>query len=195
MTCCAAWKQSVLVVAGSVYLFGKVWIKSAKAYVSCCVTVKNIERRIYLLPRPAVSVWEWVALFSWVNVMVFVLGWNLNDCRSVLKCAGCDDDHLQLIAVFVGNKFGIFCLMSCILMFSLEDWDHIKHKYLVMEVVKNRINIRYSWPRMLKLCYRFTFWKVWYKNMNWLALLQVCIVLLEQKCNGILHKTYYYPLW
>lgn len=70
VTCCVAWKQSVLVVAGSVYLFGKVWIKSAKAYVSCCVTVKNIERRIYLLPRPAVSVWEWVALLSWVNVMV-----------------------------------------------------------------------------------------------------------------------------
>ena len=58
VTCCVAWKQSVLVVAGSVYLFGKVWIKSAKAYVSCCVTVKNIERRIYLLPRPVVSVWE-----------------------------------------------------------------------------------------------------------------------------------------
>ncbi|KAL5004890.1 hypothetical protein ScPMuIL_018346 [Solemya velum] len=37
---------------GTVYLFGKVWIESAKTYVSCCVTVKNIERRLYLLPRP-----------------------------------------------------------------------------------------------------------------------------------------------
>nr|DBA34120.1 TPA: hypothetical protein GDO54_001717 [Pyxicephalus adspersus] len=36
---------------GVVYLFGKVWIESAEAYVSCCVSVKNIERTIYLLPR------------------------------------------------------------------------------------------------------------------------------------------------
>ncbi|XP_078513931.1 DNA polymerase alpha catalytic subunit [Lissotriton helveticus] len=36
---------------GVVYLFGKVWIESAKAHVSCCVTVKNIERTIYVLPR------------------------------------------------------------------------------------------------------------------------------------------------
>ncbi|CAH2220565.1 DNA polymerase alpha catalytic subunit isoform X1 [Pelobates cultripes] len=34
-----------------VYLFGKVWIESANTYVSCCVSVKNIERTIYLLPR------------------------------------------------------------------------------------------------------------------------------------------------
>ncbi|KAL3848220.1 hypothetical protein ACJMK2_019093 [Sinanodonta woodiana] len=37
---------------GVVYLFGKVWIESAKAFVSCCVTVKNVERRVFLLPRP-----------------------------------------------------------------------------------------------------------------------------------------------
>jgi len=36
---------------GTVWLFGKVWIESAKAYVSCCVTVKNIQRRIYLAKR------------------------------------------------------------------------------------------------------------------------------------------------
>lgn len=36
---------------GTVYLFGKVWIESAKSHVSCCVSVKNIERRIFLLPR------------------------------------------------------------------------------------------------------------------------------------------------
>uniref|UniRef100_A0A663MBK8 DNA polymerase n=1 Tax=Athene cunicularia TaxID=194338 RepID=A0A663MBK8_ATHCN len=36
---------------GVVFLFGKVWIESANAYVSCCVTVKNIERTVYLLPR------------------------------------------------------------------------------------------------------------------------------------------------
>uniref|UniRef100_H2LTH2 DNA polymerase n=1 Tax=Oryzias latipes TaxID=8090 RepID=H2LTH2_ORYLA len=40
---------------GVVYLFGKVWIQSAKSHVSCCVTVKNIERTIYLLPREYVS--------------------------------------------------------------------------------------------------------------------------------------------
>ncbi|XP_053168394.1 DNA polymerase alpha catalytic subunit isoform X2 [Hemicordylus capensis] len=36
---------------GVVFLFGKVWIESVQSYVSCCVTVKNIERTIYLLPR------------------------------------------------------------------------------------------------------------------------------------------------
>uniref|UniRef100_A0A3Q2FW74 DNA polymerase n=1 Tax=Cyprinodon variegatus TaxID=28743 RepID=A0A3Q2FW74_CYPVA len=36
---------------GVVYLFGKVWIESAQSHVSCCVTVKNIERTMYLLPR------------------------------------------------------------------------------------------------------------------------------------------------
>uniref|UniRef100_A0A3B4AGT0 DNA polymerase n=1 Tax=Periophthalmus magnuspinnatus TaxID=409849 RepID=A0A3B4AGT0_9GOBI len=34
-----------------VYLFGKVWIESAQSHVSCCVSVKNIERTMYLLPR------------------------------------------------------------------------------------------------------------------------------------------------
>lgn len=41
--------------AGVVYLFGKVYIDSAKAHVSCCVSVRNIERRIFLLPRQTVS--------------------------------------------------------------------------------------------------------------------------------------------
>ncbi|GFR77685.1 DNA polymerase, partial [Elysia marginata] len=36
---------------GVVYLFGKVYVESAKSYVSCCVTVKDIERRIFILPR------------------------------------------------------------------------------------------------------------------------------------------------
>lgn len=36
---------------GVVYLFGKVWVESAKSHVSCCVAVKNIDRKIYLLPR------------------------------------------------------------------------------------------------------------------------------------------------
>ncbi|XP_014391552.1 PREDICTED: DNA polymerase alpha catalytic subunit isoform X1 [Myotis brandtii] len=36
---------------GVVFLFGKVWIKSAETYVSCCVMVKNIERTLYFLPR------------------------------------------------------------------------------------------------------------------------------------------------
>ena len=43
-------------VLGVVYLFGKVWIESAKSHVSCCVTVKNIERTMYFLPREYVSV-------------------------------------------------------------------------------------------------------------------------------------------
>lgn len=36
---------------GVVYLFGKVYVENAKSYVSCCVTVKDIERRIFVLPR------------------------------------------------------------------------------------------------------------------------------------------------
>ncbi|XP_068566425.1 DNA polymerase alpha catalytic subunit [Cebidichthys violaceus] len=36
---------------GVVYLFGKVWIESAESHVSCCVTVRNIERTMYFLPR------------------------------------------------------------------------------------------------------------------------------------------------
>lgn len=39
---------------GTVYLFGKVFIESAKSYVSCCVSIKNIERHIYILPRDTV---------------------------------------------------------------------------------------------------------------------------------------------
>lgn len=36
---------------GYVYLFGKVFNKSLKKYVSCCVTVRNVERNIFVLPR------------------------------------------------------------------------------------------------------------------------------------------------
>lgn len=36
---------------GIVFLFGKVWAESAKQHVSCCVSVRNIERCVYLLPR------------------------------------------------------------------------------------------------------------------------------------------------
>lgn len=37
---------------GIVFLFGKVWANSAKQHVSCCVSVRNVERCIYFLPRP-----------------------------------------------------------------------------------------------------------------------------------------------
>ncbi|XP_012281139.1 DNA polymerase alpha catalytic subunit [Orussus abietinus] len=36
---------------GIVHLFGKAYVPSANIYVSCCIMIKNIERRIYLLPR------------------------------------------------------------------------------------------------------------------------------------------------
>ncbi|XP_061778013.1 DNA polymerase alpha catalytic subunit isoform X1 [Nerophis ophidion] len=36
---------------GVVYLFGKVWIESAQSHTSCCVSVRNIERTMYILPR------------------------------------------------------------------------------------------------------------------------------------------------
>ncbi|XP_013385601.1 DNA polymerase alpha catalytic subunit-like, partial [Lingula anatina] len=37
--------------SGTIYLFGKVWIESAKTHVSCCVCVSNIERQMFFLPR------------------------------------------------------------------------------------------------------------------------------------------------
>lgn len=36
---------------GTVYLFGKVFVKEINSHTSCCVIVQNIERKIYLLPR------------------------------------------------------------------------------------------------------------------------------------------------
>lgn len=44
-------ERPAAVFPGVVYLFGKVWIESAEAYVSCCVAVKNVERTMYFLPR------------------------------------------------------------------------------------------------------------------------------------------------
>ena len=42
--------------SGIVYLFGKVWIEAAKSHISCCVAVKNIERKAFLLPRKTVRI-------------------------------------------------------------------------------------------------------------------------------------------
>lgn len=39
---------------GTVFLFGKVGVAN-DAFVSCCVTVRNIQRCLYLLPRKKVS--------------------------------------------------------------------------------------------------------------------------------------------
>ncbi|GIY45678.1 DNA polymerase alpha catalytic subunit [Caerostris extrusa] len=36
---------------GVVYLFGKVYLEDAKRYLSCCVIVKDIPRRFFVLPR------------------------------------------------------------------------------------------------------------------------------------------------
>lgn len=41
---------------GTVYLFGKTYVESAKSFVSCCVCVRNIERHIYVLPRDTVII-------------------------------------------------------------------------------------------------------------------------------------------
>ena len=38
-----------------VYLFGRVWVQSASAHVSCCVRVANVPRRVFLLPRKKVG--------------------------------------------------------------------------------------------------------------------------------------------
>ena len=36
---------------GTVWLFGKVFVESVKSFVSCCLTVKNIKRQVFLLKR------------------------------------------------------------------------------------------------------------------------------------------------
>jgi len=36
---------------GTIYLFGKTYIEEAKEFVSACVTVKNLERNLFFLPR------------------------------------------------------------------------------------------------------------------------------------------------
>ncbi|XP_044743890.1 DNA polymerase alpha catalytic subunit [Chrysoperla carnea] len=36
---------------GNVFLFGKIFLKSSNSWVSCCVQVENIERKLYVLPR------------------------------------------------------------------------------------------------------------------------------------------------
>nr|XP_023025122.1 DNA polymerase alpha catalytic subunit [Leptinotarsa decemlineata] len=37
---------------GVVFLFGKTYCDKTKSFVSCCVAVRNISRRVFLLPRP-----------------------------------------------------------------------------------------------------------------------------------------------
>ncbi|KAF9187397.1 DNA-directed DNA polymerase alpha catalytic subunit pol1 [Haplosporangium sp. Z 767] len=39
-------------VKGVVYLFGKVLQRASKKYISCCVAVHNMERNLFVLPRP-----------------------------------------------------------------------------------------------------------------------------------------------
>lgn len=40
---------------GCVFLFGKIYNESTKTYASCCVSVKNIDRNLFFLPRTFVS--------------------------------------------------------------------------------------------------------------------------------------------
>uniref|UniRef100_A0A0C9QYY0 DNA polymerase n=1 Tax=Fopius arisanus TaxID=64838 RepID=A0A0C9QYY0_9HYME len=52
---------------GVVNLFGKVHLEASNTYVPCCLTVKNIPRRIYVLPRETLSTGE-------ANTMMNVYG-------------------------------------------------------------------------------------------------------------------------
>lgn len=78
---------------GVVFLFGKVWIESATTYVSCCVTVKNIERTVYLLPRETVSVTfkhirhKCLSFCLWQVMSLAVCLWKLLEA-SVVCCSG-----------------------------------------------------------------------------------------------------------
>eukprot|EP00049_Salpingoeca_infusionum_P006656 m.109809 g.109809 ORF g.109809 m.109809 type:complete len:1528 (-) comp13382_c3_seq1:218-4801(-) len=37
--------------SGTVFLFGKVWVEEASSFVSCCLTVNNLERNVFVVPR------------------------------------------------------------------------------------------------------------------------------------------------
>lgn len=41
---------------GVVYLFGKVRIVNSDQFVSCCVIVRDIERKLFVLPREKVGI-------------------------------------------------------------------------------------------------------------------------------------------
>lgn len=64
----ASSERAKLSSTGTVFLFGKVYVENAKTFVSCCVTVKNIERRIFILPRVKVR----VVIFWLMNVLNFI---------------------------------------------------------------------------------------------------------------------------
>jgi DNA polymerase alpha subunit A len=36
---------------GTIYLFGKVFVEEASSFVSCCLTVNNLERNVFVVPR------------------------------------------------------------------------------------------------------------------------------------------------
>ena len=58
---------------GVVYLFGKVFVPSIKEYRSCCLTVKNIPRRIYLLPRVYVCLLGFILYFNFNIISNFYI--------------------------------------------------------------------------------------------------------------------------
>uniref|UniRef100_A0A2S2QB52 DNA polymerase n=1 Tax=Sipha flava TaxID=143950 RepID=A0A2S2QB52_9HEMI len=59
--------EDVFKQPGIVFLFGKVKPVNVNAYVSCCVIVKNIERRMFLLPRNSTSKNEEVKMVDVYN--------------------------------------------------------------------------------------------------------------------------------
>ncbi|GAA5814125.1 hypothetical protein MFLAVUS_007615 [Mucor flavus] len=45
------WYDAYESYEGFIYLFGKIFDEASNAYTSCCITVENIQREIYVLPR------------------------------------------------------------------------------------------------------------------------------------------------
>lgn len=63
-----AWEDRYM-KPGVVFLFGKVYVdpsNPAAGCVSCCVTVRNVDRRLYLLPREYVSMKQWIQFIYYV---------------------------------------------------------------------------------------------------------------------------------
>ena len=59
-TCLSFWRTLCLSMWIYLFLEGpsyvltyQVWLEEAQAFVSCCVTVRNVERNVFVLPRSA----------------------------------------------------------------------------------------------------------------------------------------------
>lgn len=68
---------------GTVYIFGRVFLKAVKRYVSCCTIVKNIKKTCYLLISPDATYEE--AMLEFTNVTAKQHKFRNFTCQKVTK--------------------------------------------------------------------------------------------------------------